>query len=194
MGDEKVRVQRTRNYKPHRHLQSAAELALESAESERPGCYFDQLSAILLSALALEAMGNTFGALLYDNWDDFESSSPIAKIRLVADKLDVVIDRTQEPWAAMPWLIKVRNRLAHGRPESVDFDKTMTRKEADKIRYETPESKIEKEITLMNAKRACRVISQIYDLLFEALPDDLQSDLFGDSWHGSISVVRPEEG
>jgi hypothetical protein len=111
---------------------------LESAELKTPGWLYYELTAITFSALSLEAPTNSFGEKFVARWYDYESSSPIAKLRIICSQLNVEPDFEKEPWAATLWLLKSRNKVAHARPESINFDKTMTDEDFQKICFEFP--------------------------------------------------------
>jgi hypothetical protein len=93
----------------------------------------------------------------------------------------------KEPWATTLWLVKFRNKVAHAKPESIRFDKTMTEEEFRKIRLEYPHSKLEMEINLKNAKCSVSAIDQILDLLYPKLTDDEKHYLYSSGFCGSTS-------
>jgi hypothetical protein len=59
-----------------------------------------------------------------------------------------------EPWATARWLVRFRNLIAHAKPEFLREEILMTRDQHDSRLFDPPKSKLEKEITLGNAKRA----------------------------------------
>jgi len=120
-------------------------------------------------------------------WNDFESASPIAKLRIICSRLGIEPNFEKEPWATTLWLVKFRNKVAHAKPESIRFDKTMTEEEFRKIRLEYPHSKLEMEINLKNAKCSVSAIDQILDLLYPKLTDDEKHYLYSSGFCGSTS-------
>jgi hypothetical protein len=111
---------------PHRLLLTGAWRHLETAKERRPGYFYDWLGAILLSALCIEAIGNTYGEVLIPDWKDFERASPIAKLRLVATACGIVPSFDEHPWATARKLIGYRNRIAHSRAEHLKVERTCT--------------------------------------------------------------------
>jgi hypothetical protein len=186
---QKVRVLKKRKFTPHHILIGVAEMALEDAETNCPGYSYKELTAITFLALALEAIANAFGEKFVADWDDFEKSNPIAKLRIICAHLKVDADFKVEPWITAKWLVKVRNKIVHARPEMINFDKTMTKDESEKIRRELPPSKLEKEINLKNARRAIKNVKQIQELFISkiSLEDFDAENLFSDGFSGSIS-------
>ena len=186
---QKVRVLKKRKFTPHHVLIGAAEMGLEDAERKNPGCFYNQFTAITFSALALEAIANAFGEKFVADWDDFENGKPIAKFRIICTHLKVDADFNIEPWTTAKWLMKVRNKIAHAKPEMINFDKTMTKDESEKICRQLPLSKLEEEINLENARRAIKSVKQIQELfLLKISFEDIDAEnLFSDGFSGSIS-------
>jgi len=89
---KRVRVQKKRDFEPQHLLVQVAEVALEDAQKKIPGWKNQELVAITFSALALEALANSFGNKLVSRWNDFESSSPIAKLRIICSELGISPD------------------------------------------------------------------------------------------------------
>jgi hypothetical protein len=91
---EHLNVSRERRFSAHHMLLGVARMFLEDAKSKRPGWFYAELAALTLSGLAVEAICNAVGERVFStDWKDFESASPIAKLRLICDKLDVPFDR-----------------------------------------------------------------------------------------------------
>jgi len=189
--NKKVRVQRDRYFKPHHILIGAAKNALENAEARVPGWLYYELTAITFSALALEALTNSFGEKLVARWEDFErGANPVAKLRIICSQLNVQPDFEKEPWATTLWLMKFRNKVAHAKPEPINFDKTMSEEDFKKIQFEFPQSKFEMEITLKNAKRSIDAIDSILELFYPKLSAEKADELYSNGFSGSVSVVN----
>lgn len=181
-----IRRTQERNFSPHLMLMSAARRSCEAAARKQPGYFYDALSAMTLSALALEAMGNTIGAAMLPRAEylDFERLGPTDKLSSLAVRLAVPYDRQVEPWASALWLVSFRNAVAHAKPELVKEDLLMTEKEHENRRQDTPESKLEKEITPGNAKRALRVAEAILELLVGGMDPAKTFGLLINEWSG----------
>src|SRR6478736_259908 len=94
-----IRVRQDRNFCPHHVLIGVAKSALERAQKKEPGWLYDELVAMTFSAMALEALANAFGERLVVRWKDYESASPIAKLRVVATRLEIPLpDLEKNPW------------------------------------------------------------------------------------------------
>lgn len=73
------------------------------------------MSAILLSALSVEALCNAIGYRLIEGWGDYEQSRPWLKLRVLCRDLDLPFDKGAEPWQSLKDLLDFRNKVAHGK-------------------------------------------------------------------------------
>lgn len=186
-----LRVRRERHFCPHHILLSTATTALKDAEAKHSGWFYSELTAITFSALAFEALVNAFGEQLIDRWSDYESATPIAKLRIISTYLDLSIDFSQEPWSVMLWLVKFCNKVAHAKPEKVTQDSVMTSEEYERKRKSCPPAKLESDITLANAKRSVESVAKILSLLCGKLPPEDLTGLLADGWSGQASQIHP---
>jgi hypothetical protein len=188
---ERLNVSRERRFSAHHMLLGAARMALEDAEDKKPGWFYAELIALTMSGLAVEAIGNAVGERIITDWKNIErSASPIAKLRLICDTLDVTFDPSREPWSTVRWLARFRNEIAHAKPEFVQVSYHWTREEYERRRTEDPKSKVEKKITLGQAKRAVKRVTEIQDLLCLRVPVEEAFGLHSDQWSGSAKPMR----
>lgn len=192
MSTPNIRVVKKRKFIPIHLLQTSAACAFDDAVSKRDGYYYDQLNCILHCALTLEAIGNSFGEILFESWGDYENLRPLSKLRLIAEHLEIPFDKNLEPWQTAVWLIQFRNRLVHPRIEDIVSDELMSFEEREKSRFEKPQSKIEKEITEVNMKRCYSGVEEILDTLTNALPINIKGDVISDGWTGHASHENPK--
>jgi hypothetical protein len=168
----------------------AARVALEDAKKKQPGWFYSELTAMVMSALAVEALANAFGKRLVDDWEDFEASSPMAKLRLVCQELALEFDQQKEPWSTIKWLSKFRNLIAHAKPELVTEDYISTRDEYEKKLMEMPKSALERKITLKDAGRAYYGVEKLKEILSAKVPPEESFGLYSDSCLGSAEIER----
>jgi hypothetical protein len=185
-----VEVTIVRTFLPHRLLLDAAFRALQAAKSKKEGCWWDWLTVILYSSLSIEAIGNTYGTAMFDRWDDFETCSPLAKIRLVAEKCGVVPDFSRSPWQIVPELVSFRNRIAHAKPEEINHCSIQTTDDYEKVLYAKPESKLEKMVTEHFAQKSYEAICAILGLLSEKLPPAITVKCELEMWHGGAGPAN----
>ena len=181
-------VTKERKYSPHHTLLGAARVCLKLAEEKQPGSHYHEFTTIVMSALSLEALANAVGSRLITDWSDFESSSPWAKLRILCETLHLDFDRGKEPWSSAKWLCGFRNRAAHGKPEDLLLTKSVPEESFEKEMRNSPDSWLESQITLGNAKRAYKAASDIKLAFSVALPDDLKLGIYADSTMSSGSL------
>lgn len=184
-NDKKILVERERPFSAHHMLRGAAGDALSESQI---GFIHSPLVAIIMSALAIESLCNTIGDRIIADWNDFESSSPIAKLRIICDELDIDYDSNKEPWSTVVWLSKVRNKLAHPKPDQLNESYEWSEEESSANYNSRPESKLEKTLTKGNAERASERVHELKFLLCEHIPAEKAFGLAADMWSGRSSA------
>ena len=182
--DSQFNVTKERRFSAHHMLLGAARMSLEDANKKKPGWFYNELITITFCALALEALCNAFGERFIENWSDFESSTPIAKLRIICSQLNIEADFTKEPWSRAVWVIRFRNKIAHAKPEFLEQNEIWSRDEFDDLREEAPKSKLEKQISLNNANKAYEAAVAIKKALCDGIPVEQQHGLRSDGWSG----------
>jgi hypothetical protein len=184
----KFKRKQERHYSAHHTLLHVANLHLAKAELREPGWFYDAMITITFAALAIEAMTNAIGDCIVSDWKDFESLSPSAKARLLAENLKLEYSGTSEPWRSIKWLGKFRNQIAHPKPEHVVHEQLITDAECDNIPFEPPKSKLEREVTLGNAKRGLKAATDLKILLCEKIPAEDKFGLVVGGWLTSTEL------
>lgn len=184
---KKLKQRRTRYYSAHHTLLNIATRSLAKAEKKEPGWFNDTFVALTFAALTLEALVNAIGDRVVGDWKDFESASPMAKVRLLAERLKVPYDREAEPWRTVKWLGKLRNQIAHPKPEIISDEEKIDERDLEDPLANRPESKLEREISLANARRCVKAVVEVKDLICEKLPAEQRFGLSVDGWHSSVS-------
>jgi len=176
------------NFSAHHMLIRTASLANKRAKERQPGWMYDELIAMTFSALAIEALCNSIGNRMFSDWEDYESSSPNAKLRLLADRLGLKYAKDKEPWCTARWLVKFRNLIAHAKPELIVEERMITQEELDKRLFDAPKAKLEKWINAGNAHRAVRGAEAIKEALIRSMPAEDALGLAADAWTGSTTL------
>ena len=122
----KVKRTQERHFSAHHMLIRAATIARDRAAEKNPGWFYDELAAMTFAALAIEALCNSIGERVVDDWNDFESARPAAKLRTIALRLGIEYAKNREPWPGVFQLLAFRNLVAHAKPELVVESKIMT--------------------------------------------------------------------
>ena len=190
MNQRNVNVKTERFYSAHHTLLRLAKNELKKVEAKEPGWVNSQFSAITFSSLAIEAICNAVGERAIDNWSDFESCSPIAKTRLICEHLGIDYDSGKEPWGSFVWLCKTRNLIAHPKAEPIISEEVMSLTEHDNLggTVDAPESKLEKRMTLENAKKSVATVETLIKAFCEKLTDEQKFGIEFDMWHSSATL------
>ena len=177
-----------RTFFAHHMLLHAASLAIADAEATEVGRFNKCLSAMVMTALAVEALANAVGTKVVEDWLTFERLRPNEKIDMLVEKLSVHRDAGKEPWTTLRYLSGFRNDIAHPKPEDVVRERLLPEAGLTKTTFDTPLSALEREITLGNAKRTYAAVQALKGLLTDALPPDARFGIYADMWHGSTSL------
>lgn len=176
-----MRMQRERLFSAHHMMLNSAYMAVEAAENKKEGWLYPELIAITFSALAVEAMANAIGLATVDRWDEFESASPLAKIRIIGLHLHIDESRISKQLRDdLCWLIGIRNTIAHAKPEPISSNRIIERRAFQSIKLEPPSSELELELTPGNARRAWKTAQDLLQMLCERVPPEKSAGLLGD--------------
>ena len=187
-SDFKVRRTTERKFNPHRLMLRAAEHHLEAATATQYGRDFAVLAAAMFSGLAIEALANTYGDVLIEDWsEDFESCKPRVKLRLISEKCGIKPDYGAEPWQTAGQLIDLRNKIAHPKPKQ--FKHEVIHLYSDNSHgFQQQEDAIEK-IDLAFATRAVAAVKTIQELFNAKLNEHQRHQVSFDGQLFSLSVV-----
>lgn len=175
--DFPVRMKGKREFHPFHLLIDAAEDSLKERDNYQFGGEAFALSAIILSALAIEALANSIGKYKVPDWSDYESASPMAKLRIISSEMNIEFDAHKSPWKEAKKLIKFRNSIAHAKPKTLEIDIEITEENIHEILDPSP-SEIEKEISYENAKMAVDTVNNLKSLLCSRLDTEIDSAFF----------------
>src|SRR2546427_2518673 len=113
------RKSQNREFFAHHMLLHAAELQVSEAENSPVGRFNKCLSAMVMTALAVEALVNAVGSRVVVDWPKFERMRPWEKVDVLVNELAIARDPTKEPWTTLKYLTGFRNDIAHAKPELV---------------------------------------------------------------------------
>lgn len=176
----------------HHMLLHASDLAIKEAEATQVGQFNRCLSAMVMISLSVEALLNAVGSrVITDDWSSFERFRPYEKIDALVEKLGIDRDATQPPWPTLQYLGGFRNDIAHAKPELVVKQAVMPDAGLTKTMFKIPQSTLEREITLGNAKRTLEAVQTLKGLLTDALPVDSRFGIYSDMSIGSTTLHVP---
>jgi len=180
-----------RTFFAHHMLLRVAALEIAEAESSELERFNKCLTAMVMSALAIEALANAVGSRVVADWAVFEQLRPHEKLEALINQLGIARDPTAEPWTTVQFLGGFRNDIAHPKPEEVTSVHVLPQAGLEKTAFDTPLSKLEHEISLGNAKRSFAAVHALKGLLADALPQGARFGIYSDMWRGSTEVHRP---
>jgi len=185
-----LRVRKERHYSAHHAFLNIAWRALKAAEQEEGHRPHHILICMTFCALALEALANAFGERFDDDWEVFERTSPVARVRILCSTLGIGWDKQQEPFATVVWLAKFRNKVAHAHPQIVKTESVMTQDKYDEQRDEWPSSGLENYLTIENARRSMDQVHALLRLLIHKTPIEKWRGLVADGFTSSSESVE----
>lgn len=179
-----LKVTQKRHYSAHNDLLRIGGNYLFACENDERWCGEGYFVCLVMCALAVESLCNTAGELVFKDWRvDFEMCSPKAKIRILCEKLNIEYSRDSEPFATIHWLLKFRNEIAHAKPESIMVEELIARSAYEELMSSGgPQSKLEKKITIENARNCLSSVEQFKEVLAGNMIEENAWIIQSDSW------------
>ena len=177
-----------REFFAHHMLLHAASLSIAHAEATQVGQFNNCLAAMTMTALAVESLVNAVGSRISVDWLEFEKLQPHEKISNLISQLSIDRDSNIDPWSTIKFLGKFRNQIAHAKPELIVKDSHLSESALDCLTLVTPQSKLEREITVGNARRVHRAVEQLKGILTDAMPVEKSFGIYADMWSSSTSL------
>lgn len=143
----------------------------------------------MLSAFTVEAYLNYIGPQVESGWDDFDKSSPIAKLRHIASVLDIKLDDSRQPMQSIIELFAFRNRMAHPRAAHVVEEYESNVQDYHIDFHSEPRPKWFAFATETNARRCYKEIAALIGSINAQLPTPEVLPLSDMGWSGSASAT-----
>ncbi len=162
MAKRSVTASRERTIHTHAELWHASQIVLRSGQQTKKGSAWQFLASAIFTAFAFEAYLNHVGPMVYARWDDAERLSPLAKLHLICQFLDVKLVAQGAELSAINELFDFRNKIAHGRTRTIRDTKVMRPEDVDIYFSNMPRDSWEKLI--QDGKFAVRVRKHVETL------------------------------
>lgn len=189
-----VKVRKEGHHRPHAEFYHAAWVHLEHVKEKRDGYFYSLLSAFMMTAFTLEAYLNYVGPIVESGWNDFDKSSPLAKLRHVACAVGLKLDSSRRPIQSIINLFAFRNQMAHPRASHVVEEHLATPEDYQKYLHSEPKPKWMAYATHENALICHKDVGDIIESINSKLPAP-ESTLMNMMWTGSaISVEENVQG
>lgn len=144
------------------YLRNSSNCLLKKAEETEEGNVHTSLASLVMSAFSLEASLNHIGTKLFPFWKDVEKNlSPESKLNFICHELKLKPNFSKRPYQSFKRILKFRNKLAHGKTETVEGSWSANMDE-------TPISQIETEWQKMcTPKKAKKILDDVTKIVTE---------------------------
>jgi hypothetical protein len=177
----KARVSKKRDVHTYAELWHGSRVLLERGQAELKGSKWLWMGSLILTVFSFEAYLNHIGPKLFSCWNIFEKGiSPEGKLSIVCERLGIDLPKDRRPRQTVRDLVEFRNKLAHGKTETLESNKTLRTNDEflEKFIVKPLRQTWEDYCTENNALRAREDIKQVMQLIHEkAKPDN--DPLFG---------------
>lgn len=189
----KSKVKRERIFNTYAILADVALFHQDQGATKPEGSSYQFMTSLIFSAFTLEAYLNHVGMQLFKCWSYIERKlSPEQKLHLIAEKLEIEVDKGKRPFQTIIELMHYRNALAHGKPETLSEEDIVQEKKAREILFNPLEPKWQEKCDHKNAKRAIEDVDEVLHLIHESA--GLNDILFDSgSWSGTSTVIEAKE-
>lgn len=191
-----LKVSRLRRFSAHHLFVHVARTHLDRAVLYREASTLNILIAITFSALGVEAVSNSFGLVKVADWlTKHERKSPLNKVRLICEALTVPYKDQEDPWSALEWLMALRDRLAHAKPDLIVEEGVLTSEQYDVLQADLtnmPMSDLELELTVDNATRAVGAVEELLRRWGSKIPPQEAAGVTASVWSGGAELASPD--
>lgn len=131
MGKVVKKVLQTKTLNVHNDIDSAAHYLTQRVKdkvkaNESDALTFDCMAAGIMIAFSFEAYLNVIGDKLVGQWNERDAYH--AKIDKIFQRLKIAPDWSRRPYSSISAMKRLRDTLAHGKPQSVEIDKAVVDK------------------------------------------------------------------
>jgi hypothetical protein len=187
MKEERSRMLVERQVHTYAEMLHTARSLLIMGKNQEEGSFFQFMSSLVFSAFTLEAYLNHLGDKLFRCWDKLERGlSPMDKLHIIAEKIELNIDLGKRPFQSLNELFKFRNSLAHGKSEVVTEEKTISSNAVADYLFYTPLTKWEEYCNQENASKALDDVEKIIAEIHHKANIDGEILFFGGLISGSF--------
>ena len=174
------------------HYKDKIETSIKEENCE--GIAFKAMSCLIFSAFSLEANANFIGYKIIKDWEVHERKSLKYKLDLICQELGLAVDKGKRPFQTVNLLVKFRNSLAHGKPESVSIEKEIVGDPSKLEKFKYPQASWEEYCSEENALNAYEDVNRIWHDMLSAANIKIMETLSGGSsvtsWKEVVKVER----
>ena len=194
VAKRKAEVSKERQINTYAEVWHASYVMLEKAKKDPEGSYYQLMASLVFTAFTLEAFLNHIGQSIFKCWDDLEQLSPLRKLNLIAETLEIRKDEGKRPFQTISKLLRFRNDVAHGKTvhlKSTD-QITVVDSEFDQHMRDSLQTPWQNYCNLENAERAREDVEEVCHIIHRAsgLTGDI---LFSFGLQVSSATLLPED-
>ena len=188
-SDTLVDVSVHRYFSAHHMMLGAA-----TAVAKNNGSPHNAILVIAMCAMGAEALANAVGQLVFAEWEDFDKLSPWGKYRLICRELQIPCEKGKGVWQKLYDMLKLRNDIAHAKPERVSYKETVTMAmyNAGLYSFEAhfPDSKLEHKLMKIDSKECITTLETVMTTLADALTGMERESIAGDVAVQEIAMAQ----
>ncbi len=148
-----------RDVRTFAELSHAADILMQTAQEYRRGNLYAVLSSLLLRVFTFEAYLNHLGEKHLKLWNASGQIAWYKKFKKICERLNFAPDESARPYSTLRPLFKFRNLMAHGKSETINEEREVNSRDADRLYW--PLTEWEKFCTSENVERAKQDITAI---------------------------------
>ncbi|MBF0674658.1 hypothetical protein [Pseudomonas sp.] len=167
----RAKVIKKRIFFPHVMYLDTAKHFCEELDRKECISWYDLMACMTTTAFSVEAILNTFGHISIKDFTDFESSTPLVKMRILCEELNIDFDKGRKPFNSIIQILKLRNQFAHPKYKVLSFESAEMPSEKAREIYQQGEilHDLEKALNPELVKRSFGAVKDFELLLKRAL-------------------------
>jgi hypothetical protein len=172
---DRAKVVKKRVFFPYAIYVDTAEHFCAELDRKEFVSWHDLMACMTTTAFSVEAILNTFGHIAVKDFGDFESCTPLAKMRVLCEELEIEFDKSRSPFNSILQLLKLRNKFAHPKYKILRFEsEEMSLKEAQALYHEGEIlHELEKALKPELVKRSVKAVKEFEHMVKQALGKSL---------------------
>ena len=172
---DRAKVVKKRVFFPHAMYLDTAEHFCAELDRKEYVSWYDLMACMTMTAFSVEAILNTFGQIAIKDFGDFESCTPLAKMRILCEELEIDFEKSRSPFNSILKLLKLRNKFAHPKYKVLSFESDEMPLEEAQALYHEGEILHELETALKPelVKRSLKAVKEFELMLKRAIGDNL---------------------
>jgi hypothetical protein len=172
---DRAKVTKKRIFFPYSIYLDTAEHFYAEVKRKEHESWYDLMACMTTTAFSVEAILNTFGHIAIKDFGDFESCSPLAKMRILCEELKIEFNKSRSPFNSIVKLLKLRNKFAHPKfkilwfeSEEMDLSKAQALYNEGEMLHE-----LEKALKPELVKASLQAVKEFENMVKESLGDNL---------------------